>query len=120
MTSDVRFLDGPNAPPTFYINDGSRAVELPVRVVGSLFGTATWNPASVADGAASAAVTVSVPGADPGDPARAGLTTLTTAGAYLQATVTAADTVSVILVNRSGGAVDPASGTLTVVVDKTS
>lgn len=75
------------------------------------FGTATWNPASVASGAATS-TTVTVTGAALGDLADAAFSLAVPAGVVLSAEVTAADTVTVTLLNLSGGAVDLASGTL--------
>jgi hypothetical protein len=87
----------------------------PPRVLSA---TATWDPASIADGAA-ATTTLTVTGAAVGDPAVAALSTLTAAGSItITARVTAANTVSVTIRNNSGGAVDPASGTLRATVWK--
>lgn len=76
-----------------------------------LFGTATWDPASVAAGAATS-TTVTVTGAALGDSAVAAFS-LSTAGLIISAAVTAADTVTVHLFNPTGGAIDLASGTVT-------
>jgi hypothetical protein len=78
--------------------------------------SATWNPTSLADGAVDA-TTVPVLGAAVGDPALAGFP----AGAnrvLLSAHVSAADTVHVTLMNKTGGVLDLASDTLTVLVWK--
>lgn len=83
-----------------------------------LIGTATWNPASIADGA-SASTDVTVTGAAVGDPCSVGFTSIAAAGWRITANVRAADTVSVFLTNNTGGAVDLASGTVTVFVWKT-
>lgn len=69
-----------------------------------------------ADGAV-ATTTVTVTGAAVGDPARAGFSNALQ-GIEVTAWVSAADTVSVRFVNRTGGTLDLASGTLTAVVDK--
>lgn len=83
-------------------------------------GTTTWDPASIANGGVTTQ-TLTVTGAAVGDPATASLSTLTAAGSILiTARVTAADTVSVTIRNDSGGAVDPASGTLRAIVTKFS
>lgn len=75
--------------------------------------TTTWNPAEIADDAyESKAITVT--GAAIGDPCYVGLTSVVAAGWILSASVTAADTVTVVLYNATGGAVDLASGTLRV------
>jgi hypothetical protein len=83
----------------------------------ALLGSATWDPASVADGAI-ASTTVTVTGAVAGDVALASHPGITVAGAILHAQVTAADTVTVTLLNKTGGALDLASGTLRVRVMK--
>ena len=74
----------------------------------------TWNPASIADGD-EAALDVTVPGAKLGDFAFATLG-VDIADGQLSATVTAADTVTVVLSNSIGGALDLASSTLRVKV----
>lgn len=79
-----------------------------------LSGSKTWNPPSVAD-KASTTTTVSVVGAALGAPATAAFS-LDLAGLNLNAYVSAADTVTVVLSNLTGGAVDLASGTLSAKV----
>lgn len=74
-------------------------------------GSKTHDFASVASGAV-ASTTVTVTGAALGDFALAWMSIAIPAGAFLAAQVTAADTVTVTLVNLSGGAVDLASATL--------
>lgn len=76
-------------------------------------GTKTWDPASVADGAQTS-TTVTVTGAALGDTVTCAFSQAVPAGCILSAQVTATDTVTVTLVNHSGGAVDLASGTLRV------
>ena len=83
-----------------------------VQAVGELSATATWNPASVASGA-QATTTVTVTGAALGDHAIASFS-LDLAGAVLNAYVSAANTVTVVLSNMTAGAIDLASGTLSV------
>lgn len=80
-----------------------------------LTGTATWNPASIANGA-NDSTTVTVTGATVGQPAFAGFSSVTTSGWIISAFVTATDTVTVTLRNTTGGAVDLASGTVTAKV----
>lgn len=82
-----------------------------------LRGSATWDPASVANGAV-VSTTVTVTGAALGDPVSVGFSSITTQAVMLSAHVSAADTVTVVLRNESGGAIDFASGTLTAVVSK--
>lgn len=81
-----------------------------------LVGTATWDPVSLASGA-STTTTVTVTGAVVGDTVEdATHSQLSTIDARLIARVTAANTVTVKLINDGAGALDVASGTLRVVV----
>jgi parallel beta-helix repeat protein len=86
-----------------------------------LTGTATYDPPSLANGIA-ATTTVTVTGARVSDPAFATHTSLsaptTTSHWQMIAQVTANDTATVKMVNNTGGTVDLASGTLSVVVIK--
>ncbi len=75
---------------------------------------ATWNPASIADGD-EVAVEVTVSGARLGDFAFASFS-VDVADLVLDANVTAANTVTAVLANNTGGAVDLGSGTLRVKV----
>lgn len=91
------------------------------KIITSLLGrvaTVAWDPASVADGAASAVKVVTVVGAAVGDFVRASSDLALPAGSFLIAQVTAADTVGVQLVNVSGAAVDVAAGNVKVLVSK--
>ncbi len=83
-----------------------------------LSASATWNPASVADGAFTS-TTVTVAGATIGMPVDVGFSVAVPAGAQLTANVTATNTVTVTLMNHTGGALDLASGSLRVDVRKT-
>lgn len=83
----------------------------------NLTGTATWNPTIINNGA-QASTTVTVTGAAIGDPAIAGFSSVTAAGWIISASVTSANTVTVTLMNHTGGNVDLASGTVTVIVMK--
>lgn len=83
-----------------------------------LTGGKTWDPPSIADGAVTT-TTVTVTGAAVGDRAVASLSTLGSSVALLSAHVSAADTVLVVLLNKTGGALDLASGTLNVDVWRT-
>lgn len=82
-----------------------------------LTGTLVWNPPSVADNAATT-TTFSIPGAKVGDICTVAFSTYVTAGAFMIAHVFADNDVVVALYNRSGGALDLASGTVRVVVHK--
>lgn len=81
-----------------------------------LYGSATYNPPSIA-AAGTTTTTVTATGAAVGDFARASFS-LTMAGLMMSAYVSAADTVTVVLFNPTGGAVDLASGTLRAEVTK--
>jgi len=78
-----------------------------------LVGSATWDPASIADGDEEAKE-VTVTGAALGDFVVAVSFSLDVADLQLTADVTAADTVTCILSNSTGGAVDLSSGTVSV------
>jgi hypothetical protein len=83
----------------------------------STFGLAasdTWDPASVADGD-QATTTITVTGAVLGNFVIASFS-LDLQGLQLTAYVSAADTVTVVLSNNTGGAVNLSSGTLRVLV----
>lgn len=86
--------------------------------ISFLTGTATWDPGSIADQAFEA-VDVTVTGAALGDVAFAGFS-LDVQDLVISATVTAADTVTVVLSNQTSGAVDLASGTVRVYVIQTA
>ncbi|MHA2069287.1 MAG: hypothetical protein ACXABY_33420 [Candidatus Thorarchaeota archaeon] len=76
--------------------------------------SATWDPASTLDGNEDA-TTVTVPGAKLGDFAFASFS-LDVADLSLTADVTAANTVTAVLANNTGGTIDLGSGTLRVKV----
>lgn len=80
---------------------------------GGLFGSATYDPASLADGA-GATTTVTVTGAALGDMVTGVSFSLDLQGITLTAYVSAADTVAVRFQNESGGVLDLASGTIRV------
>lgn len=86
-------------------------------IAKSLKGETTWDPGSIADGD-DLSTTVTVTGAAVGDPCFASLSTLGANDVLISAHVQAADTVRVVLLNRTGGAFDAASGTLRVVCFK--
>jgi len=77
-----------------------------------LKGSATWDAGSIADGAEEAS-TVTVTGAEVGDYAIASLS-IDISDLVLDAQVTAANTVTCVLANNTGGAVDLASATVYV------
>ena len=81
-------------------------------VPSPLSGAKTWDPASIADGAATT-TTVTLLRADVGDACVAS-NSVSLAGLIQFASVTAANTATVTLFNKTGGAVDLASHTLVV------
>lgn len=80
-----------------------------------LTGTATWDPASIAAGG-TATTTVTVTGATLGDFVERVSLGVSTAGLVVSATVTASNTVTVVLQNPTAGAIDLASSTVSVAV----
>lgn len=84
--------------------------------VGQAKVSATWDPGSVAAGA-STTTTVTVSGAALGDFVMVSFS-LALQGLQLTASVSATNTVEVVLSNLTGAAVDLASGTLAVLVFK--
>lgn len=76
--------------------------------------SATWNPGSILDGNEDA-VEVTVPGARLGDFALASFS-LDVSDLAIRADVTAANTVTVVIGNWTGGTIDLGSGTLRVKV----
>lgn len=114
------YIAGDQETSTFYVIDRTSATPY----IGSpnwhantpqtsLTGSKTWDPPSVADGAMTS-TTVTVTGVAFGDFIRASFSQALPAGMQLTAEVTAANTVTVTLVNHSGGTLDIASGTLRV------
>lgn len=80
-----------------------------------LRGTATLDFPSIA-AAASATLTIAVPGADVGDPVVVGVPAALNAGLAVLGFVSAAGVVTVRLTNVTAGAIDPASGSWTAAV----
>lgn len=100
------------------INASLRQIIIAINQLTAAFGNAfpvfsgskTWDPPSVANGA-STTTTVSVVGAVVGSASTASFS-LSLSGLTLSSYVSAADIVTVVLSNLTGGAVDLASGTL--------
>lgn len=82
----------------------------------AIVGSATWDPASIADGDEEVKE-VTATGAALGDYVIASFS-IDVADLALVAAVTAADTVTAQLLNNTGGAIDLGSGTVRVKVDK--
>lgn len=84
-------------------------------VKGTFFGSATWNPASILDGD-EVATDITVVGVALGDIVLGASFGVDVTDLVLDAQVTAADTVTAVLANNTGGAVDLASSTVRVLV----
>ena len=95
---------------------GSDPDDTPITKI--LTGSATWDPGSIADGNEEAKE-VTVTGAALGDYAIASFSLDVTDLAH-RAAVTAANTVTVVLGNWTGGAIDLDSGTVNVMVISTA
>lgn len=126
--ANTRYLTGQYDTMTVIAKiDGTAHGEVPERYVLSnrwnligrnmLSKTVVWDPASVADGAV-VTTTVTVKDAAFGDPVTVGFSGLGSSVMLLDAHVSAADTVLVVLENRNGAPVDLGSGNLKVVVTK--
>lgn len=85
--------------------------------VGQIAWSETWDAASIAAGSYEAE-DVTVPGAAVDDYVMVSLNTMVTNDMMISGHVSAADTVKVILFNPTSGAIDLASGTLSVLVFK--
>jgi hypothetical protein len=79
-----------------------------------LSGSTTWDPASINDDQV-ATVSVTVTGVTSGDPCFAGFSNFGAQNVLLEAHVSGADTVQVLMYNASGVNQDPGSGTVNVV-----
>jgi|GEM_PF-1792595 len=103
-----------NSDPATEVAIGAAVIPSRPQFTNTLFGSVVWDPASVADGdAVSQEVTVT--GAALGDFAIASFS-LDVQDLVLDAQVTAANTVTVVLANNTGGAINLASGTVRVIV----
>ncbi|AGH15989.1 hypothetical protein DVVG_00003 [Dunaliella viridis virus SI2] len=88
----------------------STATALTTGPGGALEGSTTWDPGSILDGD-EVAQEITVTGAALGDFALASFS-LDVTDLVINAAVTAADTVTVVLANSTGGTIDLASGTV--------
>ena len=87
-----------------------------IRFSDVLTGSATWDPSSIGDGDEQA-TDITVAGAELGDFVMASIS-VDIQDMVLDAQVTAADTVTCVLANNTGSAVDLGSSTASVVVVK--
>ncbi|HEX8747373.1 MAG TPA: right-handed parallel beta-helix repeat-containing protein [Pyrinomonadaceae bacterium] len=115
VTDDIRVY-GAGVTNTLVENNRADVYDLAVTAISSarsqrLSGTATYDAPSLTNGS-STTTTITVPGASAGDPSAVSLDTATASGWDISGIVTARDTVTVTIVNRTGGTADLASGTL--------
>jgi hypothetical protein len=92
-------------------------IERGVQKDGSTYqweGSATWDIASIADGAADRKTGISCPGARAGDRVECAYSANLAAGAMFTAQVTGDDTVAVTVLNKTGGVLDPGPNTIRV------
>lgn len=87
--------------------------------IGASVATVAWDPGAILDGNEEAQA-VTVTGAALGDVVLGVSFSLDVADLNLDAHVTAADTVTAVLQNNTGGTIDLGAGTLKVVVVKAS
>ncbi len=112
-------LDGEVAVQNFKAlttNISNSATSATVQVARRMLtGTATWNPADMADGA-SEETDITVTGAGLNDPAIVNFPGLGSIAVQVGGQVRAADTVHATMTNHNGGNVNPSSSTVTAVV----
>jgi hypothetical protein len=107
------------------LEDGTGAIQLSTTSLGTRVGPsgswmtgifeghAAWDPANLADGA-STNTTVTATGCTVGMPAFASLSSIGANSVAISAVIQAADTARIVITNRTGGALDIASGTARV------
>lgn len=83
----------------------------------ALTGSSTWNPASISDGNEEATATWTVTGAALGDIVRASFS-LDVTDLQLDAQVSSGNTITAVLANSTGGAINLGSGTVKAEVPK--
>jgi hypothetical protein len=116
LTCDgVRVTSGTARPFQTLTNGGTLAVTTPIVRGREFYGTATYDPPSIAAGAYTS-TTVSVQGAAVGDLIESISFNVGLAGIVVTGQVTGADTVTVWFYNTTASAVDLTSGTLRVMV----
>lgn len=80
-------------------------------IKGVLVGSTTWDPGSLADGAI-AVTNVTVTGVSANMPCFAALSNITSSGWLISASCTGTDTVTVTIMNKTGGVVDLGNATV--------
>jgi len=104
-----------NSDPATEIAVGAAIIASRPQLNNILTGSATWDPGSIADGDLEAKE-VTVTGAALGDHVIAVTFSLDVADLVLDANVSAANIATCVLANNSGGAIDLAEGTVSVLV----
>ena len=107
---------GPSTVPHIEY-DGAQVMIAGSPVAPILRASATWNPANMVDGAV-VSTTVTVTGAATGDVALAAHDQIGANDVIVSAHVEAADTVRMMIVNKTGGDLNIANGTVYVTVWK--
>jgi hypothetical protein len=97
--------------------DGTAVLVAGSPIAPVLRASATWNPANISDGAVTS-TTITVTGAEVGDVVIAAHDQITTEEVLVSAHVRAADTVLVVIHNKTGSDLNIDSGTLYVTVFK--
>lgn len=87
-------------------------------VDGVIRAQTTWDIPSTVDGAVATLSGISVPGAAQGDIVMADHAALNTGGWFLSGVVSSSNTVNITALNKTGGTVDPGSGSMTIRVRK--
>jgi hypothetical protein len=118
----ANFTAGANAGEIVYADGCTLTVgnvpTFPGRDAGhKIYSKAAWDPGNVRDGAMTS-TTVSLIGAVIGDPVSVGFSQAVPAGAILSISVTATDTVTVTLLNKTGAPLHLKPGILRVLVRK--
>lgn len=107
---------GPSTVPHIEY-DGAQVLIAGTPIAPILRASATWNPANISDGAVASTI-ITVTGAEVGDVVIAAHDQITTEEVLVSAHVRAADTVLVVIHNKTGSDLNIDSGTLYVTVFK--
>jgi hypothetical protein len=110
-TDFFKLTDGANVDQMIVSSSGVKIGSGGTAITKHLSSTKTWDPASTADGAVDS-TTLTVTGAAIGNTVTVGHSVAIPAGALLVGAVTATNTVTVTLFNKTGAPLDVASGTL--------
>ncbi len=107
------YRSAPNILKTDDTFDAGAALKIAggTSIVGHLSATATWDPANLAADGNATSTTITVTGCAVGDPAFASHPGIGTNDALLTAHVESTNTIRLVLMNKTGGALDVATGT---------